>query len=307
MTTQQIIGLGALFLAMATGLGLTYYFFLPKRQTQYRNLMGLRGDSLGAPSEERERMQNDPTGKEFERLKKLTRKDQKKQEKVSLEEKMFHAGLFSPEDKKAFQRLRVILPIITTPLTGFAFAYFGSHFIVVGLVFGLLIGMQAPFSILDRKIATRDEDIMFFLPLVIEQVAIGVSSSLDIGPCLQRIVQMADERDTHNAVTELVRHAQFHVKSGVSLEDALSEIGLKSGHTELKHAFMSLSQVAKHGGEITKQLQELADSVASQRETRIEAKIKKLELEATGPVALVFLGFLVILLIGFGIQIKNAF
>src|SRR5690606_32288561 len=132
------------------------------------------------------------------------------------------------------------------------------------------------------------------LPLVIEQVAIGVSSSLDIGPCLSRIVSMADERDSHNIVTELIRHAQFHVKSGVSLEEAINEIGKRSGHTELKHAFMSLAQVAKHGGEITKQLQELADSVASQRETQIEAKIKKLELEATAPVALVFFGFLII-------------
>ena len=75
----------------------------------------------------------------------------------------------------------------------------------------------------------------------------------------------------------------------------------------VKHAFMALSQVAKHGGEITRQLQELADAVGNQRETKIEAKIKKLELEATAPVALVFLGFLVILLIGFGVQIKNAF
>jgi pilus assembly protein TadC len=107
-------------------------------------------------------------------------------------------------------------------------------------------------------------------------------------------------------VTELIRHAQFHVKSGVSLEDAMTEVGRLSGHTELKHAFMSLAQVAKHGGEITRQLQELADAVAMQRETKIEAKIKKLELEATGPVALVFCGFLIILLIGFGVQIQNA-
>jgi len=142
---------------------------------------------------------------------------------------------------------------------------------------------------------------------VIEQVAIGVSSSLDIGPCLSRIVQMADERDSHNAVTELIRHAQYHVKSGVSMEEALIDVGKKSGSTELKHAFMSLSQVAKHGGEITRQLQELADSVASQRETSIDSKIKTLELQATAPVALVFMGFMVILLVGFGIQIKEAF
>jgi type II secretory pathway component PulF len=70
---------------------------------------------------------------------------------------------------------------------------------------------------------------------------------------------------------------------------------------------LALAQVAKHGGEITRQLNELADAVANQRATKIEAKIKKLEIAATGPVALVFLGFLIILLIGFGSQMKDAF
>ena len=70
---------------------------------------------------------------------------------------------------------------------------------------------------------------------------------------------------------------------------------------------MSLAQVARHGGEVTKQLQNLADAVASQRESSIDEKIRKLELQATGPVALVFFGFMIVLLIGFGIQIQQVF
>jgi hypothetical protein len=42
------------------------------------------------------------------------------------------------------------------------------------------------------------------LPLVIEQISIGVSSALDIGPCVTYVVEMADERGTHNAITELL-------------------------------------------------------------------------------------------------------
>lgn len=204
--------------------------------------------------------------------------------------------------------MRVLLPIFTTIPALIGTGYIaGIDLAIVGGIVGLLLGLQAPFSILDRKIKGRSEDIMFYLPLVIEQIAIGVSSSLDVGPCIQRVVSMADERDSHNVVTELLRTVQFYVKSGVSLEDALNEVGKLAGNTELKHAFMSLSQVAKHGGEVTRQLQELADAVATQRESKIDSKIKKLELEATAPVALVFFGFLIILLIGFGLQILNAF
>ena len=144
------------------------------------------------------------------------------------------------------------------------------------------------------------------MPLVIEQISIGVSSSLDIGPCLARVVSMADERDSHNPVTELLRFAQAYIKSGVSLQDALIEVGRQSGSNEVKHAFKALAQVARYGGEISKQLQDLSESVSSERETRVEEKIKKLELAATGPVALVFAGFLFILLIGFGMTLLKA-
>jgi len=297
----------ALFLAIIAGAAVLYYLFFPRRDSAIRNLMGSRtGEGLGAPSEMRERLRDDSSGKEYEKLKKATKRTVAKKEKVTLEERFFRAGMFSAKEKSDFKRMRVIVPIITAPLGLIGGAAFGTDMALVGLIMGGLMGFQVPFSILDRRVKARDEDIMFYLPLVIEQIAIGVSSSLDIGPCLQRVVAMADERDSHNVVTELVRHAQFHVRSGVSLEDALNEVGKKSGHNELKHAFLSLSQVAKHGGEITRQLQELADAVAGQRETRIEAKIKKLELEATLPVTLVFMGFIVILLVGFFIQIQGA-
>lgn len=307
MEGRVLIGLVALILALVSGGVFVYYLLAPKRYANMRNLMGSPGAGLGTPSEERARLQADTTGKEFERLKAETKKKATKKVKPTLEEKYFHAGIFSDKDKREFQRLRLLIPFVTVPALGFGLGSVGFDYAIMGVVMGVLLGLQMPFSILDRKIKLRSEDILFYLPLVIEQISIGVSSSLDIGPCLQRVVAMADERDSHNVVTELLRHAQYYVKSGVSLEDSLLEVGRLSGHTELKHAFMSLSQVAKHGGEITRQLQELADAVAAQRETKIEAKIKKLELEATGPVALVFCGFLVILLIGFGIQIKGAF
>jgi Flp pilus assembly protein TadB len=310
MDSQVIIAVVAILVAVIILGVMGYTLLFPRQDSSMRNLMAAGGRAgLGTPSEERERLKNDPTGKEYDRIKKATRSQVAKKEKKTLEELFFQAGVFSPKDRADFARMRLVIPVVTT-LVGLMLGYyiFGADaFIMVAAGFGLIAGIQLPFSILERRIKDRDEDIMYFLPLVIEQIAIGVSSSLDIGPCLAKVVSMADERDSHNVVTELLRYAQYHIKSGVSLEDALTEVGRNSGHTELKHAFMSLTQVAKHGGEITRQLQELADAVSSQRETRIEGKIKKLELAATGPVAMVFFGFMIIFLIGFGIQIKGAF
>ena len=309
MDSKQIIVIGvALFSAFGCLGFFLYYWMSSRKDSNLQSLMrASRGENLGSASEERGRLADDEEGVEYQRIKQETKKRIKKNQEPTQEEKFFQAGMFSPKEQRDFKRLRILLPLIAAPGMAFAASYLGDSFTIYGLVIGILLGLYLPEKILDRRVKLRNDEIMFFLPLVIEQVSIGVSSSLDIGPCLQRVVMMADERDSHNVVTEMLRHVEYHVRSGVSLEDALLEVGIRSGHTELKHAFMSLSQVAKHGGEISRQLQELADSVSGQRETQIEGKIKKLELQATGPVALVFLGFLVILFSGFFVQIKDAF
>lgn len=280
-----------------------------RQSASSRSVRGLMAAERYSQSmaELRERIQGDESGEELDRVRQSLSKEKKKGGEPSMDEKMFRAGIFSATQKAEFKRLQVMAPIIGLV----AFAMIGraigstQQMLLLGLV-GLILGLYLPFKVLERRVSRRQDEILFYLPLVIEQVSIGVSSSLDIGPCLVRIVQMADERDTHNPVTELLRYAQFHIKSGSSLEEALTEVGQLQGQHDLKHAFLALSQVAKHGGEISKQLQDLADSVASQREAKIEEKIKKLELAATPPVALVFFGYLAILLIGFGLQIVTA-
>lgn len=316
MEFREIFAIVALFLALLSG-GLLFFFLRsPKERGAFRSLMGSGGVDLRSSQAVREGLSGEHGEEVYESLKKQTRRQaERRKEAESVELKLFQAGIISPEAKKRFARWRIVSPVIGLAAGSFvgfflnsvAYLMFPGDLFVVGAVMGLLVGIQAPVSILDRRKEKRDDELLYYLPLVIEQIAIGVSSSLDIGPCLQRIVDMADERDSHNPVTELIRFVQSYVKSGVSLEEALSEVAKMTGHTELKHAFLSLAQVSRHGGEISKQLQELADAVAQQRETAVEGKIKKLELVATGPVALVFMGFLLIILTGFGIQIKNAF
>jgi len=308
MDKSAIIAIAAL-VAVISLLGMLYIVFFSRRRT---SLDALRGGGLrdyGTPAEMRERLMEDAGGEEYERLKQVHRRETNlRKPKITLEERYYRAGIFTARERREFERLRVLIPAVAAPLLAFiVYSAMGFDYALLGLILGAAVGMQLPRSILDRRALRRSEDILFYLPLVIEQIAIGVSSSLDIGPCLQRVVAMADERDSHNVVTELIRHVQHFVRSGVALEEALIEVGTQSGNSELKHAFVALAQVAKHGGEISKQLQELANAVGSQRETKIDAKIRKLELQATGPVALVFLGFILILLIGFGIQVKKGF
>lgn len=308
MEIGPLIGIGAIALAVMSAAGIAFYMLFPRRASSTSVLMGRVGSQ--SVKETRSRLASDNAEEELTKIKEITKlRMSKSKSEPTLEELFFRAGIFSPQEKQKFFRIRSIAPIIMAPLMFLALLQTDNGLIMslVGAVIGGFMGTRIPTFLLDRKIAQRQEDILFYLPLVIEQIVIGVSSSLDVGPCIMRVIAMADERDSHNSVTELLALVQHYTRTGTSLEEALGRVGRQSGHTELKHTFMSLAQVARHGGEVTKQLQNLADAVATQRESSIDEKIRKLELKATGPVALVFFGFMIVLLIGFGIQIQSAF
>jgi len=244
----------------------------------------------------------DPLELDVETLKRTTKQKRSVGGKEELSKKLFRAGYFSSDDRAKFTRFRIIsfaIASITLPATLLYFT--GKPMMgVTGGLLGVLIGYALPMSWLERQIRKREEDVLYFLPLVIEQISIGVSSALDIGPCVTQIVQMAGERDSHNAVTEMFVHVEKLIRSGLNLEDSLAEVGETNGMTEIKHAFLFLAQCSKHGGEVSKQLQELADSVSVQRQVFIEGKIASLPVKAAGFFALLFAGLLVRLLSAFG-------
>jgi Flp pilus assembly protein TadB len=232
------------------------------------------------------------------------KKKKQKNKEPTVDELLFMAGRLSQADRQAFMKRRRLAPLIFAGI-GFALGLLNgdSTTILTLVVGGLLAGLLLPMRTLRGWVNEQHEELSYYLPLLIEQISIGVSSSLDIGPCIAQLVQMADERNSHNAATDLLKYALFYVKSGVSLEQALTEIGHASGQTDFKQALLALAQVAKFGGEVSKQLQELADSVGTQREAKIETAIRKLELKATGPVSMVFLAYMILLGLGIAAQI----
>jgi pilus assembly protein TadC len=300
--------LSVMSLALLSGGTLLYIYFGNRRTAQLIEALGAGQSALRGI----QRQGGKITSAELNRLKEASRSSVVVTQKQSLQDLFFRAGIFSPELQKYFKFARILLPALLA-VTAAALGYTISvpsyaPWTAIGcMLLGAALGLQLPITYLNRVIEHRNEDIMYYLPLVVDQIVIGVSASLDIAPCIKNVVALAEERDAHNAVTELLRYVEQYVKSGASLEEALTEVGSLSGQTELKHTFMSLSQVAKHGGEISRQLQELATAVALQRETKVEARIKKLELEATGPVGLVFLSFLGVLLVGIATQVMEVF
>ena len=219
--------------------------------------------------------------------------------------KFFQAGIFTQEDKANFRKLQFAAPVVCLFLALILLVYLNASVlkILLGGMIGLLVGVTLPKTILEKAIRARTEETLRHLPITIEQISIGVSSSLDLWPCISHIIGMARERDSFNPVIELFINCEKLIMSGLNFQDALIEVGQASGIQQIKHCFAFLAQCAQHGGEISKQLQELANSVMSERQTEIEGKISSLPVKATGPLFFVFSGFFTLMLSGIFIKI----
>jgi Flp pilus assembly protein TadB len=216
------------------------------------------------------------------------------------DQKFFQAGIYTTSDKLLFKRFQLISPVVVTCVAVALLLLLGVDLLllVAGAILSLFIGITLPQSWLERKIRAREDETLAYLPIAIEQISIGVSSSLDLWPCIAHILEMSRNRDTFNPVTELFIHIERLIISGLSFPEALQEVGQASGVQQVKHTFQFLSQCAEHGGEISKQLQELANSIMTERQTQVEAKISSLPVKATGPLFLVFAGFFALMLAG---------
>lgn len=226
--------------------------------------------------------------------------------KLAIEQlRFFQAGLFTESDKRQFKKLAFVSPVVSLFLSLIFLVAVNASMtlLLVGSFVGLLVGITIPKSLLERKIQARQDEILRQLPIVIEQIAIGVSSSLDLWPCISHILEMARQRDKFNPTIELLMHTERLIMSGLSFQDALTEVAQASGIQEIRHCFSFLSQCAQHGGEVSKQLQELANSVMAERQTQVEAKITALPVKATGPLFFVFAGYFTLMLSGIFVKI----
>lgn len=298
-----ILGFGALaYVFIGSGAG--------ARTGDFRDLM-VSGTQAQSQSQARRGPNADAEAIDVdaEQFRKSRKSRKAKAKDESIERKLFRAGFYSAEDRVRFLKIRIAVFSVAVTICPLAIYFLVKNptLIMSGTILGGLIGFSAPMSWLEKQVRAREEDVMYFLPLVIEQVSIGVSSALDVGPCLSNIVAMASERDSHNPVTEMFVHVEKLIRSGLNLEDALMEVGEANGMQEVKHAFMFLAQCSKHGGEVSKQLQELADSVMVQRQVQIEGKIASLPVKATGPLATVFAGFFALLFAGLFVRLISAF
>jgi len=126
------------------------------------------------------------------------------------------------------------------------------------------------------------------LPMVMEQVVMGVSSGLDIIPAVSEA-----SRQGSDGVSKVFRRVVSLAEGGLPVEEAFRVVSDESDSAPLKHALIHLSLAYKQGGEVIRPLRELSDATQSHYQDRVEEEISKLPVKGILPLITIFAGLLI--------------
>ncbi len=162
----------------------------------------------------------------------------------------------------------------------------------LGLVFGVVFGYITPQYLLKRTVSARQKEIILALPNSLDLLTISVEAGLGFDAALNRVVEKFD-----NALSREFAFVLNEIRLGRPRQEALEEMGKRSGVPELNAFIQALVQSDQLGVGIARVLRIQSDELRRRRRQRAEAKAQQASLKMLFPmVGCIFPTLFVILL-----------
>ncbi len=163
---------------------------------------------------------------------------------------------------------------------------------LLGLVFGLIVGYIGPQYYLKRIVTARQKEITLALPNSLDLLCISVEAGLGFDAALTRVVEKFD-----NALSREFAFVLNEIRLGRPRQEALEELGHRSGVQELNAFIQALVQSDQLGVGIARVLRIQSDELRRRRRQKAEAKAQQASLKMLFPmVGCIFPSLFVILL-----------
>jgi tight adherence protein C len=163
---------------------------------------------------------------------------------------------------------------------------------LLGLVFGAIAGYMGPKFQLERVVKKRQKEITLALPNSLDLLCISVEAGLGFDAALTRVVEKFD-----NALSEEFAFVLNEIRLGKPRQEALEDLGHRSGVPELNAFLQALVQSDQLGVGIARVLRIQSDEMRRRRRQKAEAKAQQATLKMLFPmVGCIFPALFVILL-----------
>jgi len=157
-------------------------------------------------------------------------------------------------------------------------------------------GAFMPIFILSRMITKRQHRIRKALPDALDLMVVCVEAGLGLNAALNRVGQEMDLVEP--ALAEELTITNREIRAGRAREEALRNLGERTGVEDIKSLVAMLVQTDRFGTSIAESLRVFADSMRIKRRQRAEEMVAKAAVKLIFPLLLFIFPALLIVLMG---------
>ena len=202
--------------------------------------------------------------------------------------KFINAGIRNPNAPILFYAAKTLLPLLLSTL-----GYLGLELASVGLERNQLIlvllllataGCYLPNILLSRAITNRKREIFENFPNAADLMLVCVEAGLGLDAAM---VKVADEMKVKSgALTEELHLTNLETRAGNTREQALRNLGLRTGVEEISAFVSMLTQADKFGTSVGESLRVFSEDLRHKRQMRAEEMAAKLSTKMLFPLVL---------------------
>lgn len=214
--------------------------------------------------------------------------------RLKYKRKLISGGLkdeFTPDEFIAFKLFLIIFfPIVGGILKAAEFVDLELTYILGSGV----LGWFYPDLWINSRINARQTAIRRSMPFIVDLLALSTEAGLDFVGAIGKVVEKAKPSPLVEEFAQLLKE----IKVGSSRQEALREMGLRVGMTEINSFIAILISADQMGASIGKILRQQSDQIRSERITRAEKEGAKAASRVIIPIVVCVLPAVIIIAVG---------
>lgn len=215
-----------------------------------------------------------------------------------LQKQLMQAGFRSPGAPVMYRAIQVsvLAGLPAAVALGCALLARPLNSAVLFILFAFVIGFFLPRYGLKRMIRSRQQLVRWGLADALDLMVISIEAGLGLNAAMVKV--STELKEVHPDISEEFEMANLEMRVGRDREEALRNLGERTGVDDLRSLIAMLIQTDKFGTSITKAIRAFSDSLRTKRRQRAEQAAQKAAVKLLLPLACFLFPTLFIALLG---------
>jgi tight adherence protein C len=211
--------------------------------------------------------------------------------------RLIQAGYQNPNASAIYSGLRIAAPLAMAGVGFLGASAFGFNPLLAMMFVGAL-GWVAPSFFLDKKIGKRQKEIQRALADALDLMVTCVEAGLGLNQAIMRVAE--EIRHISTELSKELMMVNFEIRAGRPREDALRNLGERTGVEDLRELTTMLIQTDRFGTSVAQALRVHSDTLRTKRRQRAEETAAKTTIKILFPLLFCIFPGLFVVIIGPG-------